>query len=262
MQPVLDPFASAPRVFISYARSDGADFASSLRTRLQEEYPEITLWLDRAQMVGGVGWWKQITEALDQVEILIMAITPAALESEVAAKEWRYARQQGVRVCPVMQMALDLDVAAIPNWMRKAHFYDLDREWETFIGYLRSVGKVNRVPFMAPDLPAICIERHEQTEEVLSQLLDDTRENPKSVTTVLLGVGGFGKTTLANIICHDEKVVSAFDDGILWVSLGETPDVQGGLTKLYAAIAGDRPLLLMSMMPPFSCRNGWSKGTV
>src|SRR5437762_12072485 len=46
-----------PRVFISYARKDGEAFASNLRQRLQEEEPEITLWQDRAELEGGVGWW-------------------------------------------------------------------------------------------------------------------------------------------------------------------------------------------------------------
>jgi len=71
-------------------------------------------------MLGGIGWWKQITEALDKVEILIMVMTPAAMQSEVAAKEWRYARQQGVRVCPVIEGVPILDFDVLPNWMRKA----------------------------------------------------------------------------------------------------------------------------------------------
>ena len=99
----LNPFDAPPRAFISYARSDGADIATFLRNRLTQDHPEITLWLDRAQMIGGVGWWKQITEALNKVEILIMVMTPAATVSEIAAKEWRYARQQGASVCPVFK---------------------------------------------------------------------------------------------------------------------------------------------------------------
>ena len=70
----------APRAFLSYARSDGEAFASALRARLETEHPEITLWQDRTRMEGGVGWWKQITEAIDQVEFLIMVLTPAALD--------------------------------------------------------------------------------------------------------------------------------------------------------------------------------------
>ena len=47
-----------PRVFISYARQYGEEFAKALRERLAREEPEITLWQDRAQMEGGVGiWW-------------------------------------------------------------------------------------------------------------------------------------------------------------------------------------------------------------
>lgn len=60
------PLASSPRVFLSYARKDGEDFATALRRRLSAEEPQITLWQDRAEMEGGVGWWTQIEAALDQ----------------------------------------------------------------------------------------------------------------------------------------------------------------------------------------------------
>ena len=80
MSQALNTFETYPRIFISYAHSDGGTFATSLRERIEREQPEITLWQDRAQMQGGIGWWKQITEALDKVEILIMVITPAAVE--------------------------------------------------------------------------------------------------------------------------------------------------------------------------------------
>ena len=203
----LNPFRSPPRAFISYARSDGADIAADLHARLEREHAEITLWLDRTQMIGGIGWWKQITEALDKVEILVMILTPAAMQSDIAAQEWRYARQQGVRVCPVMQDASGLAFEYLPNWMRKAHCYDLHREWETFVAFLQSAEKANRVPFMAPDLPARCIERRAQIEALLSCLLDETGKNPQSNITALQGAGGYGKTTLAGIVCHQAQVI-------------------------------------------------------
>lgn len=234
-------FDTAPRVFISYARTDGAEIAASLRERLERENPEITLWFDREQMLGGIGWWKQITAALDTVEILIMVLTPAAFQSEIAAKEWRYARQQGVRVCPVMQGESAPDFDVLPSWMRKVHCYDLDKEWETFVSYLLSPGKDNRVPFMASDPPVFYVQRPLQLDALLSRLLDQFGENPQFVTTALQGGGGFGKTTLASILCHHENIISAFDDGILWATLGERPNIQGELTKLYAALTGERP---------------------
>jgi WD40 repeat protein len=231
-----------PRIFISYARSDGEAFASALRQRLQAEHPSLTLWQDRAQLEGGVGWWKQITDALDRVKILIMVMTPAVTQSTVAQKEWRHARQQGVRVCPVLGTGPHaFDFTQLPSWMRKAHCYDIEKEWETFVGFLQSPGTENRVPFMAPDLRLDFVARPAEYQALAGMLLDRSRMNPLAITTALQGAGGFGKTTLAAALCHDDDIVTAFDDGILWVTLGERPAVQQELMKLYAALTGDRP---------------------
>src|SRR2546426_12648327 len=89
----------APRVFISYARSDGEQFAARLRKRLEAKH--IPLWQDRIGMEGGRDWWQQIKDALDKVEFMVLVMTPAAMQSEMVRKEWRYARQQGVCVYPV-----------------------------------------------------------------------------------------------------------------------------------------------------------------
>jgi hypothetical protein len=69
-----------------------------LRRKLARLEPHLTLWQDRLELDGGIGWWMQITDALDRVQFLIMVMTPAAFESEVAIREWRYARQQSVRI--------------------------------------------------------------------------------------------------------------------------------------------------------------------
>ena len=240
--PNPDPFESPPRAFISYARNDGEAFATSLRERIEREQPQITLWQDRLRMEGGTGWWRQITAALEQVEFLIMVMTPAALTSTVARNEWRYARQQGVRVCPVLGVNPDqLDFAVLPTWMRKVHFYNLDKEWDTFIGFLKSARKENRVPFMAPDQRGDFVERPQEFEALLAGVLDASRQNPLTITTALQGSGGFGKTTMAVALCHHDDVLNAFDDGILWATLGESPNLQHELTKLYAALTGERP---------------------
>jgi hypothetical protein len=126
--------SAKPRVFLSYARKDGEKFAARLSKRLETSEPEITLWQDRTKLEGGVGWWKQIEEALDQVKFLVIVMTPAAMESEITRKEWRNARQRGVNVYPVKGCPeAELDYASLPNWMRKAHFFDLDKEWEAFV---------------------------------------------------------------------------------------------------------------------------------
>lgn len=231
-----------PRAFLSYAREDGEAFAARLRARLQTEEPEITLWQDRSEMEGGVGWWKQIEEALEKVSFLVIVMTPAALRSANTGKEWRRARQAGVCVYPVKGVPGDqIDYATLPRWMRKAHFFDLEKEWDTFVRHLKSPCQATRVPFMAPDLRTDFVERPGKLEEVLRQLLGEDRRNPVAITTALHGAGGFGKTTLAAALCHHEDVIESFDDGILWVTLGQTPNLRLELTKLYAALTGERP---------------------
>jgi WD40 repeat protein len=237
-----ESFTPKPRVFISYARTDGEDFATNLRNRLEEKEPEITLWQDRAKMEGGVGWWKQIEEALDQVKFLVIVMTPAAMQSGVTRKEWKYARQCGVNIYPIKGCPdTELDYSSLPNWMRKAHFFDLHKEWETFVNHLKSDREPKRAAFMAPDMPEGFIPRPLEFEQMIAQLVGPKHESPVAITTALRGAGGYGKTTLAIALCHDDRIVDAFDDGILWVTLGQNPNVLAELSKLYKALTGDLP---------------------
>jgi hypothetical protein len=90
-----------PGVFLSYARADGETPAAELRERLAREAPDVEIKQDRLFLEGGIGWWKQITDAIDSAEFLVLVMTPAAIESGNVQREWRYARQQGVCVYPV-----------------------------------------------------------------------------------------------------------------------------------------------------------------
>jgi WD40 repeat protein len=237
-EPPTSDARSKPRVFVSYSRADGEDFATDLRKRLEAE--GLMLWQDRDRMEGGVNWWKQITDALDTVSFMVLVATPAAIASSVVKKEWRHARQQGVCVYPVQVPGLPLDFASMPKWMRDSHFYNLDKEWDTFVNYLKSPCSVTKIPFMAPDLPEHFVQRPAQFDALKAQLLDATFDNPVAITTALRGAGGFGKTTLAIALCHDEDVQTAFDEGVLWVTLGENPNIINALAKLYEALTGER----------------------
>lgn len=85
------------------------------------------------------------------------------------------------------------------------------------------------------------MQRTKEFEALRSLLLDGERKDPVAITTALTGAGGFGKTTLAAALCHDEEIIQAFDDGILWTTLGETPDLADALAKLHAGLTGERP---------------------
>ena len=96
----MRPGSAAPRIFVSYARSDGKEIAAELRRRLQAE--GFALLQDLTDLEGGKDWWRQITGVIDQIEYLLLVMTPNALRSKVVRDEWRYGRQQGRCVIPIM----------------------------------------------------------------------------------------------------------------------------------------------------------------
>jgi WD40 repeat protein len=228
-------------VFISYARADGESAARQIHARLRADAPDIPAWLDRFEVEGGVGWWTQIERELDRAEFLILVMTPAASRSDNTRNEWRSARQRGVCVYPVKGAAdADLDYDRLPNWMRKAHFYDPDLEWQKLVAHLRRGCQATRVPFMAPPLPATFVPRPREIDTVLNLVVSGLKDSRGGITA-LRGAGGFGKTTLATAIAHDDRMLDAFDDGILWVTLGQAPNLLNEVVKLYAAMTGRRP---------------------
>jgi ATP/maltotriose-dependent transcriptional regulator MalT len=105
----------------------------------------------------------------------------------------------------------------MPRWMSKTHFFDLEKEWPTFLQHLRSPCRTPR--FMAPDLPPHFIQRPREFDALKNLLLNADRSGPIAITTALTGACGFGKTTLAAALCHDEDILENFDDGVLWVTL-------------------------------------------
>jgi WD40 repeat protein len=226
------------KIFISYARKDGEIFAKALRAKLVAIFGEEAIWRDRDEMEGGVGWWNQIQEAIESVEFMVLVATPIAMASDVVAKEWRTARQNGVCVYPVQVPDHPINFDTLPRWMKDAHFYNLDVEWETFVNYLKHPCEALRVPFMAETPPPHFVNRPQLMDELLGRLLDKSHQNPIAITTALKGAGGFGKTTLAQALCANESVQTAFDDGVLWVTLGENPDVLLALKKVYKALTG------------------------
>ena len=186
------PGATRSGVFVCYSRKDGEAFARNLRAEIEGR--NISVWYDRAGMEGGRDWWEQIKEALNHVEYMVLVMTPAAMESGIVRKEWRYARQQGVCVYPVIAQA-GIDIGSLPRWMSSVHWYDLEHQQDKFYNDLNTRCQVRRVPFMIPDLPDDFVPRDIQFDQLKASLLTPDKEEPVAITAALRGAGGYGKTT-------------------------------------------------------------------
>jgi len=156
------PSLGLPRVLVSYMRSDGEALATEVRQKLQEA--GVVLWADLGQHEGTREWWQQITLALDRVDFLVLVMTPAAVKSKMVLKQWRYARQQGVCIYPVIKEVVDFSL--LPRWISQVHFYNLNLEWSKLVSSLQGPCETPRIPFMVEDLPADFVNRPVELDQI------------------------------------------------------------------------------------------------
>jgi hypothetical protein len=76
----------------------------------------------------------------------------------------------------------------------------------------------------APPPPQIFVQRSAEFEALRDALLGENTSRQLALTA-LHGMGGIGKTVLAQALCHDKLVQSAFPDGVVWLSIGSAPDL-------------------------------------
>ena len=92
-----DTARSSPRLFVTYARGD-RDLVDRLAAGLQRLGHEV--WLDKRLSVGQE-WWAEILNQIRLSEAIVVALSPALLESPASAAERGYAVQLGKVLLPV-----------------------------------------------------------------------------------------------------------------------------------------------------------------
>ena len=94
------------------------------------------------------------------------------------------------------------------------------------IGGLQTSGLKPGVP-MPKFKPVVWVDRPKPLQEVKDLLLG-MMEQTLSIAAVY-GLGGIGKSVLAQVLIEDAEVQQNFPDGILWKTLGQNPDLQNCL---------------------------------
>jgi hypothetical protein len=231
------------RIFISYARRDGATFAADLHKKLVER--RLSVWQDIASLEGGRDWWSQIEEAIRSkaLEHFVLVVTPAALDSAVMRQEIRLARQEGKTVSPIRGPGLG-DLNKLPRWLGQLYDLDLPEHRNRLFGVLALPSRQKRVPMMAPEPLADFVKRPVEFDALKQKLLDP-KGDALAISAALKGAGGYGKTTLAKALAHDADIQDAYFDGVLWTELGERPDnLLGIISDLITRLTGTQPGLV------------------
>jgi WD40 repeat protein len=100
----------------------------------------------------------------------------------------------------------------------------------------------HHIAFTAPPLPTHYVNRPREFEAIAQLLLEGT-SSPIAITTALQGGSGFGKTTLALALCYDERIRRAYPGGVLWIVVGEKPDLTSLLVEQIKLLT-DEPIVV------------------
>jgi WD40 repeat protein len=95
------------------------------------------------------------------------------------------------------------------------------------------------VIFGLPPLPTGLVPRPESLEQLRKALLGSHTQVGVVAATALHGQGGLGKTMLARMAWDDPTIRAAFPDGVLWATLGQTPDLTRIQREWVKALGGD-----------------------
>ena len=104
-----------------------------------------------------------------------------------------------------------------------------------------------------PSLPIKFLSRSEKVERLKQLILCQSGREESSCILGICGMGGLGKSVLAVELTEDEAIRRQFSDGIVWVTLGQSPsilDKQAGvftaltlLTKGFSSVEQGKELL-------------------
>ena len=228
------------RLFLSYARRDGADLA----LRLQRDLAPLEVWLDRLRLKAGDRWTNEIEDALNRADVVLALVTEGSFASDTCRAEQNWSVDKGKRVIPIRVNG------NVPLRLYHLQYVDFSDPAQ----YAQSLGKLRdaldapsaHAPAVppsynnAPPLPANFVDRPDILVRLRDALFLDA-PNRNIALTALAGMGGIGKTVLAQALCHDPVVRRAYPDGIFWITIGR--ESTRGFDQRIEAVPGLHTLL-------------------
>ncbi|MED6219623.1 hypothetical protein PIB30_037510 [Stylosanthes scabra] len=108
-------------------------------------------------------------------------------------------------------------VGKLESAVRRKDIFDLEKRVKVdFLSW--------RMPSTSTVVSSDIFGRDEDKKNIIKLLLDDTCDAESPVTVVpIVGMGGIGKTTLAQLVYNDAKVIEKFNTRA-WVCVAENPD--------------------------------------
>ena len=109
-------------IFISYSHADSA-FVDQLEADLRQQGFET--WVDRQRLAGGQRWRRELQEAVEQAQVLLIVLSPDAIDSLSVQVEFEYALELSKLLIPVYyrQCNVPMELRAI-QWIDFCNSYE------------------------------------------------------------------------------------------------------------------------------------------
>jgi WD40 repeat protein len=238
------------RLFLSYARGDDEAFVRRLYAQLAAA--GFTVWFDRVSMPSRqLSFFQEIRDEINVCDRVIFVVGPKAASSDYVTQEWRFGLEVGKGINPIVRLAgTNGDgYELIPEELKTLHAEDFrddakfDDHFENLVRQLsQPVAPPGRL-IGVPTLPTHYRAHPERLKVLKSDLLADL-QRPVVVTGAaarvgVQGMGGIGKTVLAISLARDLETRRAFPDGVLWVAVGQQPNILEIQRNIVRALQGE-----------------------
>ncbi len=245
-------------IFLSYARGDDEPFVRRLYEDLKAH--GFKVWFDREDMPSrNLTFHQEIRDAVAAHDRLLLVIGPKAVASEYVRQEWQFAWFEGEKVVtPILRLG---DYPLAIDELKLVHAEDFRNDADYPIHLKELVRILNEPPppmgklIAVPSLPAHYLSRTDRLiplRDAIRSGLDSpapfggmtARQQFHGIAGAakhvgVHGMGGIGKSVLANLLAHDRKIREAFPDGIVWVGLGSVPVVADLMRRVHVDFGGD-----------------------
>lgn len=217
-----------PRLFISYSHIDAAKTALRLADDLKAKGFDV--WLDLERSKPGASWTRGIEQGIDHSHVVLAILSKGSFTSEICRAEQLRALRKKKRVLPVVVQ----EDADIPVHLETEHYVRLyEKTYQDGLKQLQAAIHDDTVTALLhkqyknhyrtyPPLPQHFLPRPELLEALRHEIINEG-DGARASLIAIRGMGGVGKTVLAQAACHDEAVRDAFPDGVLWANVGRSP---------------------------------------
>ncbi len=242
------------QAMISYSRHDDMAFVEKLQNSLETVFQIRSkrsrryFWRDLTDMPSqGRGFRQEIKDAIDASERVLLIVGEKAMTSPEVRMEWEYA----LSICkPIVPLLRAGDWSLLPTELANLPGYDFrdDMPFDERLNQLTGVMREQPLPLgklvNVTSLPAQFQPRPVQLASVKASLLRDVMQPIVDTSPTrkvgMHGMGGIGKSILASAVVHDCDIRRSYPDGIIWINLGQEPNLATRLADVCRAL-GDGP---------------------